>query len=204
VLREMVDERRVGEVLQAGSIISGHILGTGKVEDAMTVAVQALVVTGHMAQVGSSAGARDGPFSSPGDSRGVVAEVLQSGILDRVTVCHDIKLGKESSLLKVTVGDGALQVACRDEGGLHIGGKGVPPDMALAEVVEVDTTHANLSSISGPQERRVLGDQFSQVGRPGTEASSQAAKGINAAADKGVDADAIGPGLVVGPLQGTE
>lgn len=177
-------EGQGGELLQAGGVVRGHVLGSWEVSSGVVVPVQALVVTGHLTEVGRWPRFGDGTFGCSGHSGRVVAEIFQGGIADRVAVRHHVQLGKHARLLKVTVGDVAGRVGGRDEAGLDVGREGVSPVVALPSVVEVDAAHAGPGRVSGPQQRGPLGHQLREMGRPGAEAGCQAAKGVKAGADK--------------------
>jgi hypothetical protein len=121
------------------------------------VAVEALVVTGDLAEIRGGPNGGDGTFAGSGDSWSVVAEVLKGGMAYWVAVGHDVELGQEGRLLEVAVGDMPSGVVGAHQGGLHIRGKRVSPVVAVPMVVEVHATHARAGGVSGAEQRRLLG-----------------------------------------------
>ena len=152
-------------MLQPRGVIAHDVVRSWDVVGRVAVAVCPLVVTGDHAEVGSRTSRGHRSLADPGDSRGVVAEVAEGSVASVMGAAHDIHLSLQGSLFEVAVGDGAGGVVGRDESILDVLREGVPPDVALASGVEVDTTHAHPSGVRGTQECRLLGDHFSQVCR---------------------------------------
>ena len=69
MLFEVFMKGKVGEVSQAGSVISHHIFESWEVMNLVAVAVKALMVTGELAEIGSRSRFRDCPFLGARDSR---------------------------------------------------------------------------------------------------------------------------------------
>ena len=118
--------------------------------------MEALVITGNLAEVGSRPDGGDCAFAGAGHSRGVVREVFDGGVADVVAVGHDVRLSNEGRLFQVTVGDVASGVVGAYQGGSHVRGKWVMPVVTSPGVVKVHPAHARTGCISGPQESGLL------------------------------------------------
>lgn len=137
---------------------------------AVAIVMGTLVVASQLAEVRCRPGGGHSPFSKPGDGGGVVAEGLNSGVGYRLSACQDIKLRENGGLFQVAVGDMASGVFCGDQGSLDVHRKGVTPVVALAMVVEEETTHAGPGCVRGTQEGWGLWDQLGEVSGPRTKA----------------------------------
>lgn len=170
----------------------------------MVIAVGALVVAGDLAQVGRRARFGDSAFAHTGNGGGVVAEVFQRGIAYTLQLSLHVDLAKKASMLQVAVGHVTKGVVNADQGVLNVLREGVAPIVALTVGIKEDPAHASFGSVSGTQQRRLLGHQLSQVSGARAEAGSEATEGVEAAADESVDADAVAASLVLSPLESTE
>ena len=95
-LIEEEEEVSVREVLEARGIVGHAIRFAREVLRAVTIAVDALVITGEAAQASGRPSRGDRTLAHSGDCRGVVREVFERGILDIVGEGHQVDLGKES------------------------------------------------------------------------------------------------------------
>ena len=170
----------------------------------MVIAMSALVIAGDLAQVSRGARFGDGTFADTGHSGGVVAEVFQCRVAHTLQLSLHVDLAKKASMLQVAVGHVTVRVVNADQGILNVLREGMAPIVALAVGIEEDPAHASFGSVSGTQQGRLLGYQLGQVSGARAEAGSEATEGVEAAADEGVDADAVVACLVLSPLQGTE
>ena len=165
VLFEVGKKGSVREMLEARGVVAHDVVRSWQVEGDVAVAVGSLVRAGDVAQEGGRSVARQGAFGDPGDSRGVIASVGDGGIGDVVGERHQRGLGHESTVFEVAVGNGSREVCRGHQSLLHREGEGVAPQVSIVFGVEVDPAHAHFGSVSGPQQRRLLGDDLSQVGR---------------------------------------
>jgi hypothetical protein len=120
-------KRWQGELLQARGVVGRGVLRAWDVGGDVVVPAGPLVVTGHLAEVRCGSGGGHSSLANMGHRRGVVAEVLQSGIAHGVAVCQDISLGNEACVLQVAVGDVARGVGCADKGRLDVRWEGMSP-----------------------------------------------------------------------------
>lgn len=163
----------VSEVDEAGAIVSHDVGRSWDVSGERAVAVFALVVAGELAEVGRCAWCSHGPFLRARDGSDVVRHVCQGGVADREVASHHVQLTEPSSLLEVTVGDGARGVLDGGQIGTDVVGERSSPKVAVAGGrVKEHTAHASFGSVCGAEERRVLGHQFRQVSGAVAEAGS--------------------------------
>lgn len=145
-------ESKVRQRLHSGGVIGYNILGSWEVGRGVVIAMQALVVAANLAEVGGRPNFGDSALARAGDSWGVVSEVFQGGIADRVTVRHDVQLAQQAGLFEVAIGDVASGVLGADQIRLDVGRKGVPPVVASPRVVKVHAAHAGASGIGGAEQ----------------------------------------------------
>lgn len=191
-------------MLETGGVVGHDVLRSREVLSLVAVAVEPLVVTSDLAQVGRRARRGHGLFAGSGDRRGVVAEVVQGRVTDVVAVRHDVELREKRGLLQVAVGDVAVRVVGGDEGPLDFGRESQAPVVTGAGVVKVDSAHTGACRIGGAEQEWQFGHQFGEVGGASAKAGRKAPEGVEVAADVGVESDAIVPRLVLRPLQGAE
>jgi hypothetical protein len=98
VLRKVRGEGGVRQRLKAGGVVGNDVLWSWEVGHGVEVAVEALVITGNLAEVGSRPDGGDCAFAGAGHSRGVVREVFDGGVADVVAVGHDVRLSNEGRL----------------------------------------------------------------------------------------------------------
>jgi hypothetical protein len=149
VLFKVRVKRWQGELLHARGVVGRGVLRAWDVSRDVVVSVGPLVVAGQLAEVCCWSRGGHGSFLDTGHSRGVVAEVFQSGIAHGVAVSHDISLGNEACVFQIAVGDVARGIGGADEGCLDVRWEGMSPVVPLARVVEVDASHASLGSVCG-------------------------------------------------------
>ena len=89
----MGEKGGIGEMLQAGGIVSHDIVSSWEEVCKVTVAMLSLMGTGVVAEVGGCADARDSAASYPGHCWCVVRRVGESGIAHIVCGGHQGGLG---------------------------------------------------------------------------------------------------------------
>ena len=147
MLFEVGEEGSVREVLKAGGIVR-HDVGTSWDEEVcLAVAVLLLVGTSIVAEVGSRSVGGDRSFQHSGQGGGVVSTIGDGGVAHVMVVSHEGGLGKQTSLLKVAVGDVALGVVGRDQPGLDLSRERLTPKVALAGAIVVDTSHTSFRRV---------------------------------------------------------
>jgi hypothetical protein len=161
VLLEVSEKGRIGEVLEARGVIRHDVAISWEEVCEVTVSVNPLMVAPVAAEGGGSSTGGDGSLADSRDCRDIVREVLDSGVPSVVSGRHEVHLGQESRVLKVTVGDDAAGVITRDEELLDWCREGGPPDKGVTLGVKVDSSHAGLGGISGTQKGRCLRDDLS-------------------------------------------
>jgi hypothetical protein len=122
----------------------------------VAVAVEALVVACDLAQEGRGAELGDGPFAVAGDGGGVVAEILEGGVLNVKRGGHDVELCEHGSLFEVAVGDFSAGVGEGDDGGLDVGWERMPPVIRGPVGPVEDAAHAGFCSVSGAEGQGAL------------------------------------------------
>ena len=115
----------------------------------MAIAMEPLMVTGIVTEVGHRASATDSAFGDVGESWSVVHAVAQGGIADFVGGGHERHLAKETGLFQVAVCDVAIQVGCRYQASLDVSREWHVPEVGLCSGVKVHATHSGLGSVSG-------------------------------------------------------
>lgn len=170
----------------------------------MAIAVGTLVLTGVVAEMGSSSVCGYSSLAHTGDSGGVVAACRYGGILHGMSGCNQGYLAEDASMLKVAVGDRASWVGFRDQLVLDFGWERETPHVALACGIEVHTAHAGLGCVRGPQVGRLLGDDFRKVCRPVAKTGCKGGEGVNVLTEGPSDAHTIALGPIQGELQGAE
>ena len=125
--------------------------------------MEALVLTGAVAQVRGSSVAGDRALEHARQGRGVVATVGDGGVAKVVVVSHDGGLREQSGLFEVTVGGATPGIFRGHQILLCVCWKGVAPHARCAFRVVVDSTHSNLGSVCGSKEEWELGDNFRKV-----------------------------------------
>ena len=156
----------------------------------MAVAMLALVRAGEVTEVrwGSVTGDGTSRYSREGGC--VVRACGEGGVGAVFGVGHESDLTEDAAVLEVAVGEVAVQVVPGDKTFLNVRRKGASPGVAVPVGVEEDSSHAHFGSVSGAQERRVLGHQFSEVGRSVTEAGGQGGEGVDVGPQGLADTDA--------------
>ena len=84
----------VGEMLETRGIVGHDVVQSWEEKGVVAVAMDALVVTRIVTQVGRRAIAGDGPFADAGESRGVVGAIGHGGIAHIVGGGHQRHLSQ--------------------------------------------------------------------------------------------------------------
>ena len=147
-------------MLQARGVIPHNILLAGEEKGLVAVSVKALMSTGEVAEVRGGAFIGDCTFPEARESRRVVGAVSDGGVADVMRVGHKSRLGSESRLLQVTIRDSSSRVVERDQVPLDVLRERKSPDKGFSLMVEEDSAHAHLGSISRSQEGRFLRDDL--------------------------------------------
>ena len=201
---EMSEEGRVSEVLQARGVVCHAVAVSWEEVCEVAVPMKALVVAGVSAECSCSSAGGHCSFADARDGRGVIGEVLESGVSGLVCGGHEVHLRQQGGVLQVAVRDRSSAVVSGHYEALDGGREGSAPQVGLPFRIEVDSTHARLGCVSGTQEGRFLGHDLGQVSGALAEAGGETAEGVEAVSDEGVDADPVSFGLVLRPLQCAE
>lgn len=204
MLFKVRQELGISEMLQSRRVVSHDILLSWEEMGEVAVAVEALVIAGKPTQCSCHSVARDSALADPRDSRGVVGEVFDRGVLEWEEFAHDVYLSEEGGMLQVAVGHYAVRVVRGSESSLDFGWKWGPPDVRFAVGSVEDTTHPRFRGVRGTQQGGVLRHDFSKSRGAMAETGGQSSERVQAVAHKAVDADAVLACLVLGPLQCAE
>ena len=188
-------------MLQARGVVSGHVVQSWDEARLVAISVQALVVACDLAEAGRRSRLGHRSFPGAGQGRRVVREVLEGGVPGGVRAAHDVQLRKQGRLLEVAVRDASARVVARDHIRLHVGRKGVSPDVPRSVGVKVDASHSGLAGVRGSKEGWFLWDHLRKVSGAVAEVRAEALEGIEAVSHREGDAHSVVAGLVHGPLQ---
>jgi hypothetical protein len=142
----------VGEMLQAGGVVSHTIAVSREEEREVAVAVLMLVLTAVVAELGSDSIRRDRSFVHAQDGRSVVTSRAYCAIGEVGTLGDEADLGELAGLFQVTVRDGSLGVVEGHKVSLDVLGEGLLPGVRSSLVIVEDSSHAGFSCVHGAQE----------------------------------------------------
>jgi hypothetical protein len=191
----MGEKVSVGQVPEAASIISHGVERAGDVVVTWEETVVALEEGIEAEEVGTGGGSGGGPFGGPGQCRAVIAMDPDCPFMDMASGSKNALVGNSGGKFEVGNGHGALATVGSDQRSANVVGKGCPPDNGwggCGQSVKPDAAHAEATGVAGPNVRRGQGNQFTEVGRPGTKGVCQRAEVGGASIDMAIEAHAVG------------
>jgi len=161
-----MQEFRVGEVLEARSIIGHDIFHPVDEGDLGAVSVVALVEAGDLAEVGGWPAGSCAAFEVSRQCGSVVSQVGDGGASSVVGVGDVVQLDHHGGLFEVAVGDITRWVVVRYQSLYNVVGKRVSPYSRRVASGKVDAAKAISAGIHGADHFWQFGNDFRQVCGP--------------------------------------